>query len=748
MEIPGYKILREIGRGGMAVVYLAEQESLGRPVALKVLFPALLGDETNSQRFVREGRTVAQLRHTNIVAIYDIGVVGEHHYIAMEYLDGGNLKARIEGGLSPKTALDILRQIGAALGYAHSKGFVHRDVKPENILFRDDGTAVLTDFGISKALHSSTHLTETGTSMGTPHYMSPEQVRGQPIDQRVDLYALGVILYEMLMGRLPYSGADPIAVAFAQVNEPVPKLPRQYFLLQPVLSRLMAKLPDDRFRDAAELNEALQRFRKSRSDPGELDWRARAQLAWSGVADYAREIARRRPQWLYGAAGALSAGVLVLVVLLLNHRDGPTAGPAATAPVAEASPAPAPVAEPSPAVAPDPVSAQLALARAAFDAGRYTEPAGDNALQHYREVLRIDPDNAAAREGVHNVVGHYLQQAQRSLASGQPEAALLSVEQGISAVPDDATLAALRTQIRRDQGFSPAPADIPGQAPDDIAKLLSEAGEHFAANRLTVPADNSAYPLYRAVLAREPGNTAALAGIGRIADRYAQFARASLGRAATDEAERYVTAGLRVVPDHAELKTLQGEIASRRTAVATAAPVADPYAEAENYYWRQDYVDAVPLYRRAAARGHTDAMFSLGVAAALGQGVNHDERAAVEWFRKAARYDHPGAKYYLGLAYAQGHGVAKDEATAVAWFLKAAEQDYPPAYKKLGWMYQNGLGVPKDWTQSVQWYSKASKKDFEAGIKDLKQLFGRGKQRDDTPPQKQVAAWEFGDSNP
>jgi len=770
MEIPGYKILREIGRGGMAAVYLAEQESLGRPVALKVLFPSLLSDATSTQRFVREGRTVAQLRHTNIVSIFDIGVVGEHHYIAMEYLDGGNLKSRIESGLNPKSALDVMRQMALALGYAHEKGFVHRDVKPENILFRDDGTAVLTDFGISKALHTNTRLTETGTSMGTPHYMSPEQVRGQPIDQRADLYALGVILYEMLMGRPPFTGTDPIAVAFAQVNEPAPKLPRELYLLQPLMSRLLAKAPDDRYRNADELLEALAKFRKTRNDRGEPDLATKAQLFATEILDRARDLARRRPQWIYGSVGALSAVVLALVVVGFVERGGRPARDASgpTAPAIEpavAAATPAPVgASPSPepadptaatnaapalpsaaAPVPDPVDAQLARADAAFAAGRFTEPPGDNALENYRAVLREQPDNARARDGVSRVVAHYLEQAQRSLAGGQPEAALLTIEQGISAVPDDSTLLSLRTQIRRDQGFAPAPADEAAGAPDTIESLLAEADADVAANRLTVPADNSAHHLYLEVLKRDPDNAAAQMGLRRIADRYAQFARSSLGRAATDEASKYIATGLRVLPQHDELKKLQADIEARRTAVATAPDQAQLYAQAEQAYWRQDYVDAIPLYRRAASEGHSDAMFSLGVAAALGQGMNRNEQEAVAWFRKAAQRLHPEAEYHLGLAYAQGHGVRKDETAAVSWFLKAAEQDMPDAYKKLGWMYQHGLGVSQDWKQSVQWYSKASKKDFEAGINDLKQFFGGARGQDKAPEVKHVASWEFGD---
>ena len=261
MQIPGYRIEREIGHGGMATVYRAEQLSLGRPVALKVMAAALAADRNFTERFVKEARTVAQLMHPNIVAVFDVGVVGHHHYLALEYVPGGDLKARLRGeALAPESALEITREIASALGYAHAKGFVHRDVKPENILFREDGTAVLTDFGIAKAAGSGTRMTGTGMSIGTPHYMSPEQARGQPVDHRADLYGLGVVLHEMLTGRVPYEAEDTLAVAYAHVNNPIPELPAALSAWQPILDHLLAKTPSDRYPDAAALITALDRL--------------------------------------------------------------------------------------------------------------------------------------------------------------------------------------------------------------------------------------------------------------------------------------------------------------------------------------------------------------------------------------------------------------------------------------------------------------------------------------------------------
>lgn len=255
--IPGFDIDGEIGEGAMATVYLATQRSLERKVALKVMAAALAADPTFCERFLREGRTLARLSHPHTVTIHDIGNVGELYYMAMEYLPNGTLKERIAEGLSPEQGLQYIRQIASALGYAHAQGLVHRDVKPANILFRADGTAVLSDFGIAKSLDDRTQFTQAGFAVGTPSYMSPEQARGQEIDGRADLYALGVVLYEILVGKLPYTGTDALSTALAHLTEPLPELPIQHGRYQHILQRLLAKDPAERFPDAAALQAAL-----------------------------------------------------------------------------------------------------------------------------------------------------------------------------------------------------------------------------------------------------------------------------------------------------------------------------------------------------------------------------------------------------------------------------------------------------------------------------------------------------------
>ncbi len=213
-SIPGYRIEKEIGSGGMATVYLGVQEKLNRRTAIKVLEPLLLKDPNFAKRFLKEAETAANLSHPGIVHIYDVGRSENYYYMVMEYLEGGSIKDRIQRGpMDPNEAMTIIRQVAAALQYAHDQGYIHRDIKPDNIMFRKDGSTVITDFGIARAVDSTTKLTKTGMSIGTPHYMSPEQARGKTLDGRSDIYALGIVLYEMLTGHVPFDADDSVAIA-------------------------------------------------------------------------------------------------------------------------------------------------------------------------------------------------------------------------------------------------------------------------------------------------------------------------------------------------------------------------------------------------------------------------------------------------------------------------------------------------------------------------------------------------------
>jgi formylglycine-generating enzyme required for sulfatase activity/serine/threonine protein kinase len=271
-SIPGYRFIRKIGSGGMATVFLARQISLNRNVAIKLMKAALSADEEFSSRFLKEAHTVASLSHPGIISIYDAGAIEFNSFMAMEYIPGGDLRRKLRSSaLSIQSAIDIMIDLALALDYAHDRGIVHRDIKPANILFREGGQALVTDFGVAKAISAGTSMTATGLSIGTPRYMSPEQTRGKDVDGRSDLYALGVVFYEMLTAKVPFDGQDSFSVGLKHINEPPPKLPSSLESCQPIVSKLLQKKPADRYQSgfnlASDLKELLGSIRQAERSP-------------------------------------------------------------------------------------------------------------------------------------------------------------------------------------------------------------------------------------------------------------------------------------------------------------------------------------------------------------------------------------------------------------------------------------------------------------------------------------------------
>jgi len=264
-----YETEREIAQGGMAEVYLARDRLLDRPVALKALFPEYAREPSFVERFRREAQAAANLNHPNIVAIYDWGQESGTYFIVMEYVEGRSLRdlVRSEGPLDAHQAADITAEIAAALAFAHRSGVVHRDVKPGNVLLTRSGTVKVTDFGIARA-GTSDGLTQTGSVMGTATYFSPEQAQGLPVDGRSDVYSLGVVLYEMVTGVVPFTGDSPVAVAYKHVREqPVPPSRRNPDVpadLEQIILTALAKDPDHRYQTADDLRADLLRFRRGR----------------------------------------------------------------------------------------------------------------------------------------------------------------------------------------------------------------------------------------------------------------------------------------------------------------------------------------------------------------------------------------------------------------------------------------------------------------------------------------------------
>jgi beta-lactam-binding protein with PASTA domain/predicted Ser/Thr protein kinase len=263
-----YELHRKLARGGMSDVYLARDQVLDRPVAVKVLFPEFAKDATFVERFRREAQAAARLNHPNVVSVYDWGEEQGTYFIAMEYVEGRSLSEiiRAEGPLHPRRVAEITGDVASALGFAHRNGVVHRDIKPGNVMIETRGQVKVADFGIAQALSGpeQTQLTRVGSVMGTATYFSPEQAQGKPVDARTDLYSLGCVMFEMLTTRPPFSGESPVAIAYKHVQEPAPT-PSSIGVavptgLEAIVMQLLSKDPDQRYDSAEDLRGDLRRF--------------------------------------------------------------------------------------------------------------------------------------------------------------------------------------------------------------------------------------------------------------------------------------------------------------------------------------------------------------------------------------------------------------------------------------------------------------------------------------------------------
>ncbi|MDR2214773.1 MAG: serine/threonine protein kinase [Nevskiaceae bacterium] len=261
VRIPGYRCVRRLPGGSMSQLYVAESEKAGSLLVVKVS-PSMhdaSGVDQSFERFLQEYEIAHRLRHPSIAGCYELGVADDHAYLAMEYFPEGDLRHRIRVGVSPSEALDLSAQIADALAVMHEGDTLHRDLKPGNVLMRANGRIALSDFGLAKHAAIALEITDPGTIFGTPHYMSPEQGHGEPLDGRSDLYSLGVMLYEMLVGEKPFTDSNPMAIIYKHRHQPAPRLPPSVAAWQEMVDRLLAKSPEDRFESAAHAAAALRR---------------------------------------------------------------------------------------------------------------------------------------------------------------------------------------------------------------------------------------------------------------------------------------------------------------------------------------------------------------------------------------------------------------------------------------------------------------------------------------------------------
>lgn len=626
MQIPGYQIERELGQGGMAIVYLALQESLHRHVALKVIKPVLTTDEEFAQRFLREGRIIAQLSDPHIVTVYDIASHEGTYYLSMEYLPGGTLQQRIRNGLPLPEALSIAQAIAGALHYAHRRGIIHRDIKPQNILFRENGQAVLTDFGIAKTLGANTIMTRTGLSLGTPRYMSPEQIRGQNVDARADLYSFGVLFYEMLTGNVPYNAEDSFALAMMHVTAAIPTLPPPLSRFQPLLNKLLDKDPEQRFQSGEEIITAIAAsdsgaFKLSTGNRPASPSRG---LGWKiGVpATILVSAALAGGYWfLYPPAPPVTEPP---VIATLEPPVAATPEPPISPPPVTATPNPPPVPQPPAAdteAQEQQAEAQEQQRQAQLQAEQFMEQAQrarqegalSMSLIHVEQGLQALPSHPGLlnlKQGILKQQTDIQQQeeaarrqaeaTERAKAEAEQrqrkadelltraldnqrnrayETSLLHIEQGLQQTPDHRRLLALREEVRKQLREAKAPPPTITPPADDTAKIarqLRECAAHLQANRLTSGKGGNAVDCYNEVLKRDRGNAEAQAGLDDVANRYAELTSTALQRNDLKSARPSLARIEKLNRSHPQLSRLREQLALAETPRLTPAPTPKP----------------------------------------------------------------------------------------------------------------------------------------------------------------------------
>jgi formylglycine-generating enzyme required for sulfatase activity len=425
--ILGYRLIRRLGVGGMATVHLAHQESLSRLVAIKVLATEHEPGEELVQRFENEARTIARLDHPHIVQIFDVGRTSTGQiYYTMPYLPNGDLSAR-NLREEPERVLDIMHALTEALACAHDHGIVHRDVKPENVLFDKLDRPMLADFGIALTGSHQPRVTREGATIGSSGYMSPEQARGQPIDGRSDLYSLGVVCYELLTGELPFEGSDALAVALAHIEKPVPRLPVTRRIWQPLIDRALAKHPDERFQSAEEMMAAIEVIARRMRGPSR-----------NGIARYWQSLVERivaipRRQHAFGIAGLLVLVLLALMALSPHAPERTAANSDAAAGGLGASDATATAqdAHPSDALAEARVQ-HLQQAEDLMSINHVALPPGESAADEYLAVLASEPHQADAQKGIARILERLGTDAAIAIAADNSRSASEAIESALA----------------------------------------------------------------------------------------------------------------------------------------------------------------------------------------------------------------------------------------------------------------------------------------------------------------------------
>ena len=534
----------------MARVYLAVQKQFGRLVALKVVSAQYATDDNFRKRFLQESQINARLTHPNIVQVYDVGAHEAYLYLVLEYIRGGDLNQRLDRGMQLRSLVGVIKDIGRALDYAHSRGFVHRDIKPENILFREDDSAVLTDFGIARLVDPKPTITRAGTVVGTPQYMSPEQVSGKELDGRSDLYSLGVVFYRVLTGDVPFKADTAVSIGIKHLQEPVPRLPNYLNAFQGVIDRSLAKKLEQRYQSGEELGRALDNISQAATLPNATirsnvvttqEIRAVGQNVLTTVRDPARADlhSRRHRKRRFGR--------LTLYALLLLMVVG-----AGSYVVVEQ---------------PQLISQALQVAGMAenpevqetWSAAQSLHQDPNQSLgsivASYRRVLNLDANHLGAADAVAGLASQWENAVLEALEQENLELAETKLAESMAAFPDD-----------------PVWSDLSEQVDDHrhAEQLLSSTQALLRSHGLSdIPSASAAIQAYQEVLRLAPGHSVASQELDALAEHYANLAASAADQGQVDEAINFLDRASAANATYPELDGVRGKIQQATTIRAT-----------------------------------------------------------------------------------------------------------------------------------------------------------------------------------
>ena len=505
-SIAGYNIIKLLAKGGMAAIYLAEQASLQRQVVLKFLNPKL--DESIRKRFIDEGRIIASLEHPNIITVFDVVSTEKYNFLAMEFLEGGDLENQLKNGLDTYSALQIIGKISDALHLIHKQGIIHGDIKPANVLFRRNGCPLITDFGIS---HQCEPKKEVDSGMGdlyaSPTYASPELIQGMPFDYRTDMYSLGIMMYEMLVGEKPFHGDTEMEVIANSIQNPIPELPDSLKEFQPLLESLLAKKPEGRLSDTKLVTRFVEQYIKDHPDIKALSSETKLIDSEVVVEYVSKRKAKKKSKTVNHILNPLLLILILSIVVWINKE---TLWDQWFSDIATSKPAPTTDFNAKSNISSEPLK---------------REPPKSELLNDSEEAVLL------LRQSEEDLLRH-----QELLSKKEEEIQRVKLQ-----------LEKQKTNTRQDQ-FSKQ---------KQITVFLKKGNQGLKDYRLSTPLNNNALYYFQKVLEIDPKNKLAKEGIQEVVYRYELLARSELDKYQYQKAQQFISTGLSIDSDNKRLKELQ-----------------------------------------------------------------------------------------------------------------------------------------------------------------------------------------------